>query len=133
MTAPTADMALGGPVIGGNTYRVNEQGQEFFTPQQNGNISPASGFNQIMGGIDQQIAQLQQIDLNKEMQAMKDRIIQGDGMGGIMHDPTASVLDQETKDAIMILPSILSANIDAIVNADQNTQDGLKDLSRSIA
>ena len=133
VTAPTADRALGGPVIGGNTYRVNEQGQEFFTPQQNGNISPASGFNQIMGGIDQQIAQLQQIDLNKEMQAMKDRIIQGDGMGGIMHDPTASVLDQETKDAIMILPSILSANIDAIVNADQNTQDGLKDLSRSIA
>jgi len=47
--------------------------------------------------------------------------------------PTASILDQETKDAIMALPSIMSANIDAIVNADQNTQDGLKDLSRYIA
>ena len=129
--SPPDSRALGGPVIGGNTYRVNEQGQEFFTPQQNGNISPASGFNQIMGGLEQQIAQLQQMDLEKSIRSLGG----GDSAGRdvLERHPTASVLDKETKDAIMALPSIMSANIDAIVNADQNTQDGLKDLSRSIA
>ena len=84
-----------------------------------------------MGGLGQQIAQLQQMDLEKSMRSLGD----GDsaGMGEIMQSPTASVLDKETKDAIMALPSIMSANIDAVKNADQNTQDGLKDLSRYIA
>ena len=123
--------ALGGPVIGGNTYRVNEQGQEFFTPQQNGNISPASGFNQIMGGLEQQIAQLQQMDLEKSMRSLGD----GDsaGMGEIMKSPTASVLDKETKDAIMALPSIMSANIDAVKRSGEEMADGLNNVAKNIA
>ena len=129
--SPLDDRALGGPVIGGNTYRVNEQGQEFFTPQQNGNISPASGFNQIMGGIDQQIAQLQQMDLEKSMRSLGD----GDsaGMGEIMKSPTASVLDKETKDAIMALPSIMSANIDAVKRSGEEMADGLNNVAKNIA
>lgn len=33
--------ATGWPVVSGSTYRVNEQGQEFFTPKQSGTITPA--------------------------------------------------------------------------------------------
>ncbi|MEQ1614487.1 MAG: phage tail tape measure C-terminal domain-containing protein [Hyphomicrobiaceae bacterium] len=34
--------ALGGPVLAGKTYQVNEHGQEFFTPSVSGTIVPAS-------------------------------------------------------------------------------------------
>lgn len=33
--------AIGWPVMAGSTYRVNEQGQEFFTPTKSGYITPA--------------------------------------------------------------------------------------------
>lgn len=124
--------ALGGPVSAHSAYVVGERGPELLQMgSQGGNVMPNSGFNQLMGGLEQQIAQLQQMDLEKSMRSLGD----GDsaGMGEIMQSPTASVLDKETKDAIMALPSIMSANIDAVKNADQNTQDGLKDLSRYIA
>jgi hypothetical protein len=38
--------ALGGPVMGGNSYLVGEQGPELFTPSSSGNITP----NHAMGG-----------------------------------------------------------------------------------
>jgi hypothetical protein len=38
--------ALGGPVMGNNTYLVGEQGPELFTPSSAGNITP----NHAMGG-----------------------------------------------------------------------------------
>jgi hypothetical protein len=38
--------ALGGPVMGGNTYLVGEQGPELFTPSSAGNITP----NHALGG-----------------------------------------------------------------------------------
>jgi hypothetical protein len=38
--------ALGGPVMGGTTYLVGEQGAELFTPSSAGNITP----NHALGG-----------------------------------------------------------------------------------
>lgn len=35
--------AAGGPVWAGSTYRINERGQEFFTPGRSGTIHPAGG------------------------------------------------------------------------------------------
>lgn len=43
--------ALGGPVIGGQSYLVGEQGPEMFTPMSNGNITP----NNRLGGNGQSI------------------------------------------------------------------------------
>jgi hypothetical protein len=45
-TNPVKPQALGGPVMGGNTYLVGEQGPELFTPSSAGNIKP----NHALGG-----------------------------------------------------------------------------------
>jgi hypothetical protein len=45
-TLPPKPQALGGPVMGGTTYLVGEQGPELFTPSSAGNITP----NHALGG-----------------------------------------------------------------------------------
>jgi hypothetical protein len=45
-TLPVEPQALGGPVMGGTTYLVGEQGPELFTPSSAGNITP----NHALGG-----------------------------------------------------------------------------------
>jgi hypothetical protein len=46
ITGPLPPKALGGPVMGGTSYLVGEQGAEIFTPSSAGNITP----NHAMGG-----------------------------------------------------------------------------------
>lgn len=43
--------ASGGPVAAGHTYRVNELGQEFFTPSTAGNITPNGDIMGVLGAI----------------------------------------------------------------------------------
>jgi hypothetical protein len=45
-TLPPKPQALGGPVMGGTSYLVGEQGPELFTPSSAGNITP----NHALGG-----------------------------------------------------------------------------------
>jgi hypothetical protein len=45
-TNPVKPQALGGPVMGGTSYLVGEQGPELFTPSSAGNITP----NHALGG-----------------------------------------------------------------------------------
>jgi hypothetical protein len=46
ITGPLPPKALGGPVMGGSSYLVGEQGPELFTPSSSGNITP----NHALGG-----------------------------------------------------------------------------------
>ena len=124
--------ALGGPVSAHSAYVVGEQGPELLQMgSQGGSVMPNSGFNQLMGGLEQQIAQLQQMDLEKSIQSLGD----GDsaGIGEIMQSPTASVLDNETKDAIMALPGLMTANLDAVKRSGEEMADGLNNVAKNIA
>jgi len=60
-SAPTR--ASGGPVTAGHTYRVNELGEEYFTPAVSGVISPAGGQGAglVIGSVDMRGASVEAV------------------------------------------------------------------------
>lgn len=63
------------PVIAGSTYRVNEQGQEFFTPKQSGTITPAGQMGSININMWWVVVQ-KEADENRLIEKMKAMITQ---------------------------------------------------------
>ena len=74
---PGGARELGGDVMPGKTYRINERGEEFFTPKQAGTVTPANqiGGSQItfapsFGLLDGDLSQQQQKKLFNNMRNM---------------------------------------------------------------